>query len=196
MTFISFKLDEHAVNVIFLRLSLFFPHRSSELWCNQTVDLQDCLQTPLCAKEMQPWVHVDSWRSSLLSAVMTLGNQWKRLFQHEYRLNTVWLITVSLPYSSSGGCLEHDRSLSWQRAQHIGPQRWDQCVAAGDDPVFHLLPAQQAAAHHPSDQCGAVHWAAAQLYGGHLWQVRVSAEEHWTRWFIGNMVSVVPVALL
>lgn len=73
--------------------------------------------------------------------------------------------------SSSGGRLEHDRSLSRQRPQHAGPQRRDQCVTAGDHPVFHLLPAQQAAAHHPPDQCGAVHWAAAQLHGGHLRQV-------------------------
>lgn len=28
--------------------------RSSELRCDPTVDLQDCLQTPVCAKEMQP----------------------------------------------------------------------------------------------------------------------------------------------
>lgn len=84
-----------------------------------------------------------------------------------------WSQSVPSSHSSSGGCLEHDRSLSWQWAQHAGPQRWDQCVAVGDYPVFHLLPAQQAAAHHPSDQCGAVHRAAAQLHGGHLRQVWV-----------------------
>lgn len=89
-----------------------------------------------------------------------------------YRLNCLQPnCSPSPPCSPSCRCLEHDRSLSWQWAQHFRPQCRDQRVSAGDYSVFHLLSAQQAASHHPPDQCGAVHWASAELHGGHLWQV-------------------------
>lgn len=100
----------------------------------------------------------DSAQSVAEPPSSSITNQWRSL-------------SLPVAHSSSGGRLEHDRSLSRQRPQHAGPQRWDQCVTAGDHPVFHLLPAQQAAAHHPPDQCGAVHRVAAQLHGGHLRQV-------------------------
>lgn len=41
--------------LFFWRLSsCFFSRRSSKLRRNQTVDVQDCLQTPVCAEAMQP----------------------------------------------------------------------------------------------------------------------------------------------
>lgn len=48
--------SERAIIVIFQRPSLCFcpPHRSSEFWRDQTVDLQDRLQAPVRAEEMQP----------------------------------------------------------------------------------------------------------------------------------------------
>lgn len=163
ITFIRYRFFFSEISFLWL----FF--RSSKLWCHPIINLQDCLQTPVCAEEMQPWEtfsplfrRCNTGRSICLNMNADLIDCILSVCHHP---------PPPPPRSSSGGCLEHDRSLSWQRAQHIGPQCWDQCVTAGDYSVFHLLPAQQATAHHPPDQCGAVHWAPAQLHGGHLWQV-------------------------
>lgn len=52
--FLVHRSGAKVIIVIFKRPSLCFcPHRSSEFWCDQIVNLQDRLQTPVRAEEMQ-----------------------------------------------------------------------------------------------------------------------------------------------
>ena len=94
-----------------------------------------------------------------------------------------WLVDrLSFLISSPCGRVEHDRSLPRQWAEHTGSHRRDQRLPLGDYPVVHLLPAEQAPAHHTPDQRGAVHRPAAQLHGGYLRQVHSTSPvtEIWT----------------
>lgn len=56
---INWKATWRVIFFFFIKPVCVSSCRSSELRRHQTVDLQDGLQTPLCAEEMQPWVHVE-----------------------------------------------------------------------------------------------------------------------------------------
>lgn len=73
--------------------------------------------------------------------------------------------------SAPGWHLECHRGFPRERHQHHGPQRWPLRGSPRNGAVHHLLPAEQAHAHHPPDQRGTVHKPAAQLPAGSLWPV-------------------------
>lgn len=74
--------------------------------------------------------------------------------------------------SAFGWYLEPHRGVPREWSQQHGPQRWAVGGSSRGGPVHHLLPAEQAFAHHTPDQCGAVHQLAAQLPPGSIWPVR------------------------
>lgn len=74
-------------------------------------------------------------------------------------------------FSAPGGRVEHDRGVSGQRPEHVGARHRAERVPAGDHRLVHLLPAQQASAHHLPDQRPAEHQPAAQLPAGRTRQV-------------------------
>lgn len=81
------------------------------------------------------------------------------------------ILPSHLPPSAPGRHLECHRGFPGERHQHHGPQRWPLGGPPRNGTVHHFLPAQQAHAHHPPDQRGAVHKPAAQLPAGSLWPV-------------------------
>lgn len=82
-----------------------------------------------------------------------------------------YILPSRLPPSAPGRHLECHRGFPREWHQHHGPQRWPLSGPPRNGTVHHFLPAEQAHAHHPPDQRGAVHKPAAQLPAGSLWPV-------------------------
>lgn len=92
----------------------------------------------------------------------------------------IQLPRTRLTSSAPGWHLECHRGFPRERHQHHGPQRWPLRGSPRNGAVHHLLPAEQAHAHHPPDQRGTVHKPAAQLPAGSLWPVSsMSLDRRW-----------------
>lgn len=130
--------------------------RGSRFGLHTIIDIQNSLQTQICAEKMQLWV----WCSALLTHITLL-----------IILSIKCLCSVFPVSSAFGWHLECHRGFPRERHQHHGPHRWALCGSSRSGAEHHFLPAEQAHAHHPPDPRGSVHQPAAQLPAGILWPV-------------------------
>lgn len=142
-----------------------FGHLRTKEWCSYrgsgfgfytTVNVQNGLQTQICAEEMQLCVWIFMYLFILKCCT------WPS------QKGLCWRLPV---FSAFGRHLERHRGFPGERPQRHGPQRWAFRGSSRSCAVHYLLPAEQAHAHHASDKRGTVHQPAAQLPAGSLWPV-------------------------